>query len=89
MSTILLDAIKKVSEDKGTSEDVEIVKTLIRKAKQGDMKAIDIVFDRIEGKAPASLDVTSLGDKVNGIIILPQKNGNQMETTTETGISTG
>lgn len=66
LSTLLLDAIKRVSDDKGTSEDVEIVKALIKKAKDGDTKAIDIVFDRIEGKAPQSIDITTDGDKISG-----------------------
>lgn len=64
MSTLLLEAVKKVAEDKGSSEDVQIVKALIKKAKEGDTKAIDIVFDRIEGKAPQSIDITTDGDKL-------------------------
>ena len=57
LSTILLEAIKRVSDDKGSSDDIEIVKALVTKAKSGDTKAIDIVFDRIEGKAPQKLEV--------------------------------
>lgn len=50
MSTLLEEAIKAVAEDGGTTEDKEIVRALIKKAKAGDTKAIDMVFDRLEGK---------------------------------------
>ena len=59
LSTLLLDAIKRVAQDTGNSDDIEIVKALIDKAKNGDTKAIDMVFDRIEGKAPQKIDITS------------------------------
>lgn len=64
MSTLLLEAVKRVAQDGGTSEDVEIVRALVAKAKSGDTKAIDIVFDRLEGKAPQTIDVTTDGDKL-------------------------
>lgn len=59
MSTLLAEAIKRVAEDTGTSHDVEIVQALVTKAKSGDMKAIDTVFDRVDGKAEQKIDITS------------------------------
>ncbi len=44
MTTLLEEAIKKVAEDTGEPEDVAIIKKVIEKAKQGDMKAIEHIW---------------------------------------------
>lgn len=64
MSTLLEEAIKKVAEDTGTPEDIAIIKTVIDRAKKGDMKAIEHIWDRLEGKAPQSIDITTDGEKL-------------------------
>jgi hypothetical protein len=51
LSTILFEAIQKAPEGQDGSYSVDIVNTLLRKAKNGDMRAIEFVFDRLEGKA--------------------------------------
>lgn len=59
MSTLLEEAIKKVAEGDAEPADILIVKKLIEKAKQGNDKSVEMVFDRLEGKAPQKIDVTS------------------------------
>lgn len=59
MSTLLAEAIKRVADDKGDADDIKIVRALVDKAKMGDMRAIDTVFDRVDGKAEQKIDITS------------------------------
>lgn len=54
-STLIREAIQKVAEDTGTSDDKEIVKALVKKAKEGDLKAVDMVLDRVDGKAEQTI----------------------------------
>lgn len=58
MTSLLEDAIRKVAEDNGTPEDVQIVKSVIQKAKEGDMRAIEHIWDRLEGKPQQSIEHT-------------------------------
>ena len=50
MTTILKDALKKVAEDTGDANDVAVVNALISSAKAGNISAIEMVFNRIDGK---------------------------------------
>lgn len=70
MSTLLEEAIRKVAEDTGTSEDQAIVRALIEKAKAGDIRAITEVWDRLEGKPKQQTDITSGGDKI--VFVTPE-----------------
>lgn len=56
-STLIRDAITKVAEDTGTSDDKEIVRALVEKAKAGDLKAVDMVIDRVDGKAEQTISL--------------------------------
>ncbi len=56
--------------------------------KTPENKAIDSLLDRTFGKAQQNVDLTSQGDKLNGVIVLPQKNANPLETNNQTGAST-
>lgn len=44
-----------------------IIRKLLKKANDGDMRAIEHIFDRIEGKAKQNLDVTSNGETVGQV----------------------
>lgn len=57
LSGLLEEAIRRVATDTGTSEDITIVKKVIEKAKEGDMKAIEHIWDRLEGKPMQSLKI--------------------------------
>lgn len=57
MTTLLKDALINISANNGTKEDVAIIQALIRRAKAGDTKAIDMVFDRTEGKVQQTVDL--------------------------------
>lgn len=56
-STLIREAITKVAEDTGTSDDKEIVRALVEKAKAGDLKAVDMVLDRVDGKAEQTINL--------------------------------
>ncbi len=51
LTTMLADALKKVANDQGEGFDVQLIKRVMRKAiVEGDMRAIEHVWDRLEGK---------------------------------------
>jgi hypothetical protein len=53
-SALLTDAVRRQLTD---SNDLEaIAKALIGKAKKGDLEAVKIIFDRLEGKAVSRID---------------------------------
>ena len=45
--------------DRGTTRAQEIVNMLSEKASDGDLKAIEMIFDRLEGKATQHIDSTN------------------------------
>jgi len=67
MTTILKEALRAVSDDGGTTEDKQIVKGLIDKAKSGDVPASKLIFNYSDGLPPQDIDVTTLGEKLEGI----------------------
>lgn len=67
MTTILKEALIKVSEDKGTSTDKEIVRTLAEKAVLGDMQAMKLIFNYMDGMPAASPE--DPGTEDNPIVI--------------------
>lgn len=56
-STLIREAIKKVSEGDAEPADILIVKQLVEKAKKGDLSAIDRVIDRVDGKAEQTINL--------------------------------
>jgi hypothetical protein len=54
MTTKLMEAITRVSADGGTSDDIQIVKTLVEKAKGGDMRGIELILNYVDGKPKQS-----------------------------------
>lgn len=51
-STIFNDAVKKIAEGQEDSDDIIMVKKVIAKAKEGDLKAFDIVREEVDGLMP-------------------------------------
>jgi len=64
MATLLREAITKVVDDKGTTIDKQILRALYDKAKKGDLKATEIILDRIDGKPLQEIDITSGGETI-------------------------
>jgi hypothetical protein len=63
LTTKLEDALTALSDDKKTRYDELLVRRVLRKAiVEGDMRAIEHIWDRTEGKATQSLDVTTKGE---------------------------
>ncbi len=48
----------------------------------------EVIWKMAEGNPATATDVTSLGEKVEGVILLPVKDGNSLATPTETTPST-
>lgn len=64
LSTILETMIRRTDKDTGIPHDVTILRKTIQQAERGDRYARDLIFDRIEGKAPQKIDITTGGDKI-------------------------
>lgn len=52
--TLFKEAVVKVADGEFESADIQIVKKVISKAKQGDLKAAEMVMDRTDGKLASS-----------------------------------
>ncbi|NLB61838.1 MAG: hypothetical protein GX802_05405 [Clostridiales bacterium] len=50
-----------------------IIRKLLKKANDGDMRAIQEIFDRVEGKAQQKIDHTTQGEKIADTRILEEK----------------
>lgn len=61
MTTKIVEAITAVSEGSIDSEDREIVKALVRKAKDGDIQAIKIIFNYVDGMPIQGIEHTGAG----------------------------
>ena len=77
-STLFKEAVKKIAEANGIPDDtieVDLVRKAIKEAKAGNFKFYEDTMNRLYGKAPQSLDITTGGEKIIGInYIIP--NGN-------------
>lgn len=58
MSTLLEEAIRKVANGDDEPADRLIVRKMIDKAKAGEDRTIEHIFDRLEGKAPQEITIT-------------------------------
>jgi len=68
----------------------EYLQSLSPEEKMEYMKGMDkkVVWEMAEGKAEAKTDVTTGGEKINNVIVLPNiDDADSMETTTETSDS--
>ena len=53
--TLFREAVKRIAEGEDEPEDILIVRKVVAKAKEGDLKAADMVFDRTDGKVAQPL----------------------------------
>lgn len=55
-STLFREAIKKIDSSTGDSTDMVIVKAVLNKAKKGDLNAVGIVREEVDGPLPKPTD---------------------------------
>ena len=54
----------------------------------GDVPMMRDILNRVDGMPQQKVDMTTLGDKIqSGVIVLPQRNGNPLESSKETDSS--
>lgn len=63
-STLIKTAVQRINKDNATPHDVNIVRKAIEQAEHGDRYARDFIVERIEGKAPQKIDMTSNGETI-------------------------
>lgn len=73
--TLFKDALVKISEGNDESDDVLIVKKVIEKAKAGDLKAVDIILDRTDGKAIQEVTVDATVENLGDGLTKEQRDG--------------
>lgn len=62
MTTKIMEAITAVADGKAESDDIAIVRTLIAKAKGGDMRGIELILGYIDGKPQQNLGIGGTGE---------------------------
>lgn len=62
MTTKIMEAIEKVSEDGATTEDKALVKKLLEQAKKGDMQAMKLIFNYVDGLPMQNIDANINGN---------------------------
>ena len=70
LTTRLLEAITKVSDDQGSPYDIQLLKTLIEKAKQGDMQAMKLIFNYVDGMPVQGLELGGNGTAIEHVITI-------------------
>lgn len=70
---LLKEKVNEIDEETGKSIAELIIDQGLRQAKRGDLKFIELVFDRLEGKPKQQIDQTVNGSGL-GVVILPNKN---------------
>jgi hypothetical protein len=61
LSTILSECLSRSTNDESTHEDI-IINKVIEMAENGDMRAIELVWDRLEGKATQTIHQKNDGE---------------------------
>lgn len=69
MTSKIMDAIVKVSEGSDTPEDVLIVRKLLQQAKNGDMQAMKLLFNYVDGMPVQGLEVGGPGGEPIAITV--------------------
>jgi hypothetical protein len=57
--TLLREAVQNITDGNGTTIDKQILLTLINKAKAGDIRAIEIILDRTDGKVAQEIELST------------------------------
>lgn len=74
MTTRIMEAIVKVSDGSTEPEDVQLVRKLLEKAKEGDMQAMKLIFNYVDGMPSQDMDVTSNGETITVVTKIPDPN---------------
>lgn len=62
MTSILRTVIERVADDKGTPHDVMLIRMALKRAEMGDFDYFRYIYERLEGKIPDKIDLTSKGE---------------------------
>lgn len=72
LKELLESKLEEIDEETGKSAAEIIIEQLVRQAKRGDGKFIELAFDRTLGKAPQYIENNVTGCGL-GVVILPNK----------------
>ena len=64
-----IDVVVEGKKERKQMQEV-IIRKLLKKASEGDIRAITEIFDRVEGKAKQHTDITTDGEPINTIKVI-------------------
>jgi len=65
----------------------QFIDKFVEKGLEGSDKFMRDTLDRVDGKPHQTTDITSDGEQIKGVVVLPNKDGGTLETSEETGDS--
>lgn len=68
-STLFKEAIKKIDSGTGERTDLVIVKSVLAKAKKGDLMAVNVVREEIDGPLPKPIEEGRAGNTFNIVVM--------------------
>lgn len=75
LTNILKDWLNKPYSNSDTTIGEKIVETLVNEAIGGNLKAIQLIWERVEGKPAQSIDLTQSNNGLPTVIYLPADTG--------------
>lgn len=72
IKSLLERKLHEIDEETGKTAAEMIIEQVIRQAKRGDLKAIDVLFDRTMGKPKQEID-NNINSSALGVIVIPKK----------------
>lgn len=67
-STLFTEAVKKIADGEEETDDILMVRKVVAKAKEGDLKAFDIVREEVDGLMPKAAE-GSAGTTFNIVVM--------------------
>lgn len=92
--TLLKNKLQEIPKDQQKSYAEGLINSMLNKAiNEGDSQTQKLIWNYIEGLPQGALDITTLGEKIEGVLVLPERefknkhNENSVETPAETSES--
>ena len=73
-TTKVREALEKIADGEDYTHEEAFIKSLLKKATEdGDGPTQKLIWNYLDGMPAQAVDLTSLGEKVSGVVVLPSK----------------